>query len=75
MGVRVQQHVERCCGRRSFDRRVKTIPAGTRPEGSALNRDGRMLFGANREGAKITMIAVYIAGRAARLRFGAGHGQ
>lgn len=36
--------------------RVKTIPAGRRPEGSALSCDGRMLYVANREGAKITII-------------------
>lgn len=36
--------------------KVKSIPVAARPEGSAMSGDGRFLYVANREGAKITII-------------------
>ncbi|MEZ5399541.1 MAG: hypothetical protein R2729_07710 [Bryobacteraceae bacterium] len=35
---------------------VKKIPAGTRPEGSMLSRDGQYIYVANRESASVTVI-------------------
>ncbi len=36
--------------------RVRLIPTGARPEGSALSPDGKLLYVVNREGARITII-------------------
>lgn len=51
---------------------VKTIPTAARPEGSAMSRDGRLLFVANREGARISIIDTDKKAVAGEIRTGRG---
>ncbi len=51
---------------------VKTIPTGARPEGSALSRDGELLYVANREAASITVIDAKRQGVIGQIETGKG---
>lgn len=52
--------------------RVKLIPTGARPEGSALSPDGKFLYVVNREGAQITIIDTTTQSAAGTIATGKG---
>ena len=51
---------------------VKSIPVGERPEGSALSKDGQVLFVCNRDSASITVIDVARQAAIGEIRTGKG---
>jgi YVTN family beta-propeller protein len=51
---------------------VKSIPVAARPEGSAMSGDGKLLYAANREGAKITVIDTLRQGVTGEIAAGKG---
>lgn len=52
--------------------RVRLIPTGARPEGSALSPDGKFLYVVNREGAQITVIDTGAQSAVGAIRTGKG---
>lgn len=51
---------------------VKLVPVHTRPEGSVLSRDGRLLYVANREAARISILDTAKKAVAGEIRTGRG---